>query len=97
MIRWICSVKPSDVISMVNLHGKLGLCDIDVAIRVCRLRWYGHVQGHEEKEMHRVRSITVPGVFMKGLPKKTWEEIVTQEVKVYWIKSSDALDKGSWN
>ena len=54
MIRWICGVKPSDVISMDELHGKLGLCDLAVAIRVRRLRWFGH-----EKEIHRVRSMTV--------------------------------------
>ena len=42
MIGWICGVKPSDVLSIDDLHGKLGPWDITVAIRVRRLRWFGH-------------------------------------------------------
>ena len=82
---------------MDELHGKLGLCDIAVAIRVCRLRLFGHLELHDEKEIHRVRSITVPGVFRWGRPTKTWEEIAKQELKMYGLKISDALDKGVWN
>ena len=79
---------------MVELHGKLGLCDIAVEIRVRRLRWFGHVERHDEKEIHRVRSITVVGVYSNGCPKKTWDQCITQ---VFGLKRSDALDKNKWN
>ena len=97
MIRWIYGVKPSNVPSKDDLHDKLGRCDIAVVIREQRLRRYGQVLLHDEKEIHRVRSITVPGVFRWGRPTKTWEEIAKQELKMYGLKISDALDKGVWN
>ena len=62
-------------------------------ICVHRLRWFGHVEHHDEKEIHRVRSITVPGVYRKGRPKKTWDQCITQDLKIYGLKRSDVLDK----
>ena len=97
MIRWICGVKPSDEISMDDLHGKLGLCDIAVAIRVCRLRWYGHVERHDEKEIHSVRSMTVPGRNGRGRPKKTWDKCISNDLEVVNLKRSDALDRDRWS
>ena len=97
MIRWICGVKPSDDISTVDLHAKLGLRDIADAFRVRRLRWFGHVERHGEKEIHRVRSITVPGVNRRGRPKKTWDQCVTKDLEKLGLKKSDALDKDKWN
>ena len=97
MIRWICGVKPSDVISMDELHGKLGLCDLAVAIRVRRLRWFGHVERHDEKEIHRVRSMTVPGRYGRGRPKKTWAQCISDDLGVLKLKGSVALDRDGWN
>ena len=97
MIRWICGVKPSDEISMDDLHGKLGLCDIAVAIRERRLRWYGHVERHDEKEIHSVRSMTVPGRNGRGRPKKTWDKCISDDLEVVKLKRSDALDRDRWS
>ena len=65
---------------MDKLLCKLGLCVIAVAIRVRRLRWFEHVECHDEKEIHRVRSITVPGGYGKGRPKKTWDECIYDDL-----------------
>ena len=97
MIRWICGVRPSDDPSMADLLEKLGLSDLTVAIRVRRLRWYGHVMRHEEKEIHKVRSISIPGARRKGRPRKTWDECVAQDLKHTKLKPSAALNTDVWN
>ena len=47
MIRWICSAKLEDEISLAVLHQKLDLLDeITAVLRTRHLRWHGHV--HDE-------------------------------------------------
>ena len=77
MIRWICGVKPSDDLSMDELHAKLGICDLAILVRDRRLRWFGHVM-RSNGEINRVRSRPVPGRKGPGRPKKTWEECVSK-------------------
>ena len=43
MPRWMCAVKPIDVINTQDLHLRLGIDDLDIALRQKRLRWFGHV------------------------------------------------------
>ena len=44
MIRWICNVKAKDKVSSDSLLTKLGIQDLDVVLRVSRMRWFGHVE-----------------------------------------------------
>ena len=55
------------------------------------------MERHGEKEIHRVRSIAVPGVNRRGRPKKTWDQCVTKDLEKLGLKKSDALDKEKWN
>ena len=80
VIRWICGVKPSDDPSMDELHAKLGICDLAILVRECRLRWFGHVM-RSNGEINGVRSRPVPGRKGPGRPKKTWEECVKQDCR----------------
>ena len=43
MLRWMCAVKHTDVINTQDLRLRLGIDDLDVALRQKRLRWFGHV------------------------------------------------------
>merc|ERR1712082_113569 len=98
MIRWICGVKPNDGPSMADLHEKLGLCDLKDAICVRRLRWYGHVMRHEEKEIHNVRPLRPKSGRPKtGRPKKTWQQYVDQDLRVSKLKKSLVFDRHKWN
>ena len=57
---------------MAGLHEKLGLFDLAIATGGHRLKWYGHVEHHDEKEVHKVRSKTIPCMLRVGCPKKPW-------------------------
>ena len=97
MIRWICGVKPSDDPSMADLHNKLGLCDLKEAIRVRRLRWYGHVMRHDEKQISKVRSLPTPGKRRQSRPRMTWEECIKRDLEGSQLKQISALDRDLWN
>ena len=91
MIRWICGVKPSDDPSMDDLHAKLGICDLAILVRECRLRWFGHVMRSNDA-INRVRSRPVPGRKGPGRPKKTWDECVKQDLKVCGLSEAGTQD-----
>ena len=46
MIRQVCNVKPQDTatIRSIELLARLGIEDLDLILKVRRLRWYGHVE-----------------------------------------------------
>ena len=44
----------------------------------------------------RERLISVPGVFGKGCPQKTWYQCTDQDLEEYGLKNSDALDEDIW-
>ena len=94
MIRWICGVKPSDDPSMVDLHAKLGKCDLAVLVREV-VRWFGHVM-RSNGEINRVRSRPVPGRKGPGRPKKTWDQCVKQDLKVCGLSEAGTQDRVSW-
>ena len=95
MIHWICGVKPLDDPSMDELHAKLGICDLAILVRECRLRWFGHVMS-SNGEINRVRSRPVPGRKGPGRPKKTWEECMKQDLKVCGLSEAGTQDRLSW-
>ena len=95
MIRWISGVKPSDDPSMDDLHAKLGICDLAVLVRECRLRWFGHVM-RSNGEINRVRSRPVPCWKGPGRPKKTWDECVKQDSIVCGLSEAGTQDRVSW-
>ena len=43
------------------------------------------------------RSITVPGRYRKGRPKKTWDQCISDDLRAFGLKRSDALDKDKRN
>ena len=43
MVRWICSVKLCEKISMSDLKTRMGISSIEDVIRYHRLRWFGLV------------------------------------------------------
>ena len=43
MIRWICKARVEDRMSVEKLYAKLGIQNIESALRCHRLRWFGHV------------------------------------------------------
>ena len=95
MIRWICGVKPSQDPHMPDLHSKLGVMDLNVVIRQRRLRWFGHVM-RSSSEINRVRNRPVVGKRGVGHPKKTWYEVVKDDLRVWNLSEDTTQDREAW-
>ena len=70
MIRWICKASVEDRISAEKLHAKLGIQNIESALRCHRLRWFGHVVC-SSGWLLKLREFKVVGVKRPGRPKMT--------------------------
>jgi len=47
MIRWMCGVKLNERKKSEELRELLGLETVSLMIKKSRLRWFGHVEGHD--------------------------------------------------
>ena len=51
-------------------------------LRRGRLRWFGHVERKDEEEwLKKCTKMDVGGVRPKGRPRKTWEEVVREDMR----------------
>ena len=83
MIRWICNVRAKNEVSSDSLLTKLGIQDLDVVLRTSRMRWFGHVE-HSTGWIAEVRNLHVVAQKRSGRPRKSWDEVLENDRKV-WI------------
>ena len=63
-------------------------------MREARLRWYGHVTiRNVEYVGRRVLNIDVPGRRRRGMPRKSWKDPITKDMKVVGAREEDPLDR----
>ena len=97
MIRWICGVTVKDRVASRELRDKLGLENIRSVVQRRRLRWYGHVERMEVGScVRRSREIQAPGTRRRGRPRKTWDEVVRNDLKVKGLQPALAQDRARW-
>ena len=85
MLRWMCAIKTTDVINTQDLRLKLGIDDLDVALRRKRLRWFGHVQW-STSWIGRVYFLDVGGRRSRGRPRKTCYEVLRNDLKLSGLR-----------
>jgi len=74
MVRWMCGLN---IEFQVMDWERLGLDDIISVLQKNRLRWYGHVLRKEDNNrVKKCMEYEVEGARPRGIPKKTWREIV---------------------
>ena len=75
MITQICNVRPQDVATRSNeLLARLGIEDLDLILKVRRLRWYGHVE-HSNGAVKTAFHIQAERKRGPGRPKMTWKQL----------------------
>ena len=80
MLRWICAIKPTNNISTQDLRLRLNIEDLGAVLRWKRLRWFGHVQRSEEW-IGRIGGVRVDGRRPRGRPRKTWREVLSEDLR----------------
>jgi hypothetical protein len=97
MIRWMCGVSLREKIPSVKLRERMGVEPIKEVIRRNRLRWFGHVERKDDEDwVKRCTSFEVEGPKPKGRPKKTWMELVRNDMVSKGLRREDAQDRVKW-
>ena len=84
MIPWNCNVRAKDEVSSDSLLTKLGIQDLDVVLRISRMRWFGHVE-RSIGWIAEVRKLNVVAKKRSGRPRKSWDEVLENDKKEVWI------------
>ena len=97
MIRWMCGVSLKDRKSSEELRQRMGIPDITTCLRQNRLRWFGHVERmDEEHPVSSCRFLEVDGTRPKGRPRKTWHQVVKNDLDQLGLKPCLAQDREAW-
>ena len=92
MIRWICKARLEDGMSAEKLHAKLGIQNIESALRCPRLRRFGHVV-RSSGWLSKFREFKVVGVKRPGRPKMTWEDLLKKDRAKLSLMEIDLHDR----
>ena len=95
MIRWICGVRVADRTPMNSLYERLGIPSLESLLRCGRLRWYGHIS-HSSSWISKCTDFIVPGKLMKGRPRKTWQDVINDDMKAYELSKDIIGDREKW-
>ena len=97
MIRMMCGKTLRDKILNVVLRKNLEVEDMDEHLRVQRLRWLGHLQRMgPERLAKKIWLENIEGNVRRGRPRKTWKELVLDDMKRKRLLIKNALDRVRW-
>ena len=95
MLRWICGVKISDRVSLDSLYQRLGIAPLTTLLRSRRLRWFGHVS-RSDGWINQCRNFDVRGKRGKGRPRKSWNDVIQDDINSWNLNKDNALDRVTW-
>ena len=97
MIRWMCNVTLRDRKPSEELRDRLHIPNITDLLRQRRLRWFGHVERMEDgNPVKESRNIEVPGRRGRGRPRKTWAQLIKDDLRQLNLDPGLAQDREAW-
>ena len=97
MIRWMCGVSMRERKTSAELREWIGVEVVGDVMRTNRLRWFGHVERKLEDDwVKKCGTLEVEGRKPRGRPKKTWMEVVVDDMRRMGLTRKDAQDRGRW-
>ena len=95
MIRKMYGLR--DGIPVEKMRQEMGVIAINDAIKLGRLRWFGHVKRREEGNwLKRCMDLEIEGRNPKGRPKLTWRQVVREDLKLMDVEEEEAEDRDYW-
>lgn len=97
MIRWMRGVRRADRLANEVLRREMDLENIVSVIRRQRLRWFGHIQRKRDTEWpKKVMELQVEGTRVAGRQKKTWRNVVDEDLRRVGARVADVGDRTKW-
>ena len=94
-VALMCKVKAEDDVSLHDLYSWLSLQPLESRLRINCLRWYGHVERSEDW-IKGCTQIEVSGCQSRGRPRKSWKELVTDDLRLWNIAPNMVHDWSKW-
>ena len=94
----ICGVTVANRERVEDLKERLGLVDdIMIGVKKSRLRWAGHVFRRDTDEgVKRAMEYKLEGKGAAGRPRRTWHEVIKNDMRDFGLCERDALDRVKW-
>ena len=97
MIRWMCGVTMRDRYPCEELRARVGIKPIVDAMCQQRLRWFGHIERREDNSwLKKVQILAVDGHSGCGIPHKTWEHVIMEDLHVKGLRREVAQNRAEW-
>jgi len=98
MLRWMCGNMRRDKVRNEDIRIKIGVASIEEKMRENRLRWFGHVRRRPtDAPVRRVERIKLGQVKRAhGRPKKTWMEVIRQDIEAKGLSEGILLERNEW-
>ena len=82
----------------LDIRTKIGVASIKEKMRENRLRWYDNVRRRStDAPVRRVERINLGQVKRaQGGPKKTWMEVIRQDIEAKGLNEGILLDRNEW-
>jgi len=95
MIRWMCGVSLRERKTNVELRERIGVEPIAVVVRRNRLRWFGHIQRKMDGDWVKgCTMVEVEGTRPRGRPKKSWTDVIQDDMRLLGLVTDDTRDRG---
>ena len=80
---------------LLSLLTKLGIQDLDVVLRIGRMRWFGHVEC-STGWISEVHKLNVVAQKRASRPRKSWDEVIKNDRKKLDMDSADPQNRSEW-
>ena len=66
-------------------------------MRQSRLSWFGHVERRDgDSWLRKVRNLEIAGVSGRGRPRKNWEQVISEDLRVKGLQREIAQNRAEW-
>jgi len=98
MLRWMCGNTRRDKVRNEDIHTKISVTSIEEKMRENCLRWFCHVRRKPtDAPVRLVERIKLGQVKRaQGRPKKTWMEVIRQDIEAKGLSDDILLDRNEW-
>ena len=97
MFRWMAGVSLSERKSNECVRSMLAIEDVAEVMQRNRLRGFGHVERRDELcWIKRIVTLQVDGDGVKDRPRKSWREVLREDMREKGFCREDAWDRSRW-
>ena len=97
MLRFSLGVTRMDRIRNEYIRGTAHVRCFGEKVREARLRWFGHVQRRDSEYIgRRMLRMELPGRRSRGRPKRTFMDVVKEDMKLAGVREEEAEDRVRW-